>query len=66
MPAADRHLRGSFCRSGRLVQFSHGLLEARNVVLGYDVRIARRNATLGGRIRIMSTCYAVLVKCRAG
>jgi len=31
---------------------SGSLLKARNVVLGHDVRIARRDATLAGRIRV--------------
>ena len=53
----DGHSRG-------LLQHPVGLLEARNVVLAHNVHIARRDATLGGRIRIMSTCLAVLVKYR--
>ena len=64
VPATDRHLRGSFCRSGRLLQLPHSLLKACNVVLAHNVRIARRDAALGGRIRIMGTCDAVLVKYR--
>ena len=31
---------------------SGSLLEARNIVLGYDVRIARRDSTLAGRVRV--------------
>jgi hypothetical protein len=41
----DRHSRG-------LLQGSVGLLEARNIVLGHDVRIARRDAALTGWIRV--------------
>jgi len=64
VPAADRHLRGSFRRPGRLLQLPHGLLEARDIVLAHDVCVARRDTALSGRICIMGTCDAVLVKYR--
>ena len=60
----NRHCRGPLRQSRGLLQHPVGLLEARNVVLAHNVRITRRDATLGGRIRIMGTCGAVLVKHR--
>jgi hypothetical protein len=55
----DRH-------SGGLIQASHGLLEARNVILGHDMRIARRDATLTGRICVDALRSPVRVDRRAG
>jgi len=59
----NRHCRGPLRHSRGLLQGPVHLLEARNIVLGRDMRIARGYATLSGRIRIMGTCGAVLVKC---
>ena len=44
---------------------SGSLLEARNVVLRHDVRIARRGATLAGRICVDSACFPVIIEGRA-
>ena len=44
---------------------SGGLLKARNVVLGHDVRIARRYATPAGGIRIHRARNPIRIECRA-
>ena len=65
VPVADRHLRGSFCRSGRLLHLPDGLLEAGIVVLGHYVRVARRDAALAVGIRVVGARNPAVVECRA-
>jgi len=54
---SDRHSRG-------LLHGPISLLEARNVVLAHNVRIARRDAALAGGIRVDGARNSAVVKCR--